>query len=222
MNDSKELWLRVHGSIPDDRICLGRASSAAYRTDPKMLVFMAARYKFVAKMLSGLSAVIEVGCGDAFGTPIVAAEVGHVFCTDIDEETLADNTKRLGFAKNVSFEYFDFRKSQYRRIVDGAYGVDVLEHIYPEEEAPFLSNFASSLREDGIALFGTPNATADRHASEHSRAGHVNVKDQRNLRATMERYFQRVFIFSMNDEVVHTGHYAMAHYLWAVCVGRKR
>lgn len=45
-----------------------------YRNDPKMLVFMAVRYKFVAKMLSGLGSVIEVGCGDGFGAPIVAAE----------------------------------------------------------------------------------------------------------------------------------------------------
>jgi len=26
----------------------------------------------------------------------------------------------------------------------------------------------------------------------------------------------------MNDEVVHTGYYPMAHYLFALCVGRKQ
>jgi hypothetical protein len=30
-----------------------------------------------------------------------------------------------------------------------------------------------------------------------------------------------VFLFSMNDEVVHTGFYPMAHYLFAVCADRK-
>jgi hypothetical protein len=28
-------------------------------------------------------------------------------------------------------------------------------------------------------------------------------------------------MFSMNDEVVHTGYHKMAHYLFAVCCGRR-
>ncbi len=33
----------------------------------------------------------------------------------------------------------------------------------------------------------------------------------------MEELFHAVFMFSMNDEVVHTGYYKMAHYILAVC-----
>ena len=51
MDDSKALWLQVHGDIPDTRVTLGRAASNAYVSDPKMISFIAARYKFVAKML---------------------------------------------------------------------------------------------------------------------------------------------------------------------------
>jgi len=28
----------------------------------------------------------------------------------------------------------------------------------------------------------------------------------------MQRFFHNMFMFSMNDEVVHTGYHAMAHY----------
>ena len=221
MSNSKELWLGLHRSIPDERVCLGRASSATYRNDPKMLGFMAARYKFVAKMLSGLDSVIEVGCGDGFGAPIVAVEVGHLYCTDIDDETIVDNRMRLGFLANLAFEHFDFREARYSKTVDGVYSVDVIEHIFPEEESAFLANIAGSLCEYGVALFGTPNITAEPHASQYSRAGHVNLKNHRALRMVMNRYFHNTFIFSMNDEIVHTGYYPMAHYLWALCVGPK-
>ena len=37
----------------------------------------------------------------------------------------------------------------------------------------------------------------------------------------MSKFFHNVFIFSMNDEVIHTGFYPMAHYLWAIGVGPK-
>jgi hypothetical protein len=49
----------------------------------------------------------------------------------------------------------------------------------------------------------------------------VNCKDAAGLKALMSRFFHNVFIFSMNDEVVHTGFYPMAHCLWALCCHRK-
>jgi 2-polyprenyl-3-methyl-5-hydroxy-6-metoxy-1,4-benzoquinol methylase len=222
MKDSKGLWLQVHGEIPDSRITLGRASSNAYASDPKMIGFMAARYKFVAKMLEGCASALEVGCGDGFGAPVVAQSVGRLVCTDIDEATLADNAQRLSFLGNTAFEYFDFRQGPYPSAVEAAYCVDVIEHVYPEEEAVFVQNFAASVAAYGLAIVGTPNATADRYASENSRKGHVNLKDHKALRALLSRHFHRVVLFSMNDEVLHTGFYPMAHYLWALCVAPRR
>jgi hypothetical protein len=49
----------------------------------------------------------------------------------------------------------------------------------------------------------------------------VNCKDGEEFRALMLRYFHNVFLFSMNDEVVHTGFHKMAHYLLAVCCGKR-
>ncbi len=46
--------------------------------DPRRLLFVLARYKFVAKMLSGKQRVLEVGCGDAFGTRSVLQEIGAI------------------------------------------------------------------------------------------------------------------------------------------------
>ena len=37
----------------------------------------------------------------------------------------------------------------------------------------------------------------------------------------MQKFFHNVFVFSMNDEVIHTGFQPMAHYLWTVCENRK-
>lgn len=222
MSDSKELWLKVHGEIPDARMTLGRASSNAFASDPKMIGFMAARYKFVAKMLEGCKSALEIGCGDGFGAPVVAQSVGQLVCTDIDEATLKDNAQRLAFVRNLRFEYFDFRERGYTTPVEAAYCVDVIEHVFAEEEDAFMRHLAASVLPRGIAIVGTPNQTADRYASENSRKGHVNLKDHKALRALLEKHFHRVFLFSMNDEVLHTGFYPMAHYLWGLCVEPKR
>ena len=42
------------------------------------------------------------------------------------------------------------------------------------------------------------------------------------LKSLLEQYFHSVFLFSMNDEVVHTGFYPMAHYLLAICSHKRQ
>jgi cyclopropane fatty-acyl-phospholipid synthase-like methyltransferase len=219
--DSKALWEEVHAQIPDHEVRLGRATAAAYVSDPKMIAFMASRYKFVSKMLDRADTVLEIGCGDGFGAPIVAQSVQRLICTDISESTVSDCATRLSAFKNIEFKYHDFRHSLFKAQVDAVFAVDVLEHVYPDEEAIFLSHISKSLKPHGVALFGTPNVEAEKHASQNSRLGHVNLKSHEDLRTAFSARFHNVFIFSMNDEVVHTGYHPMAHYLWALCVGRK-
>ena len=67
-----------------------------------------------------------------------------------------------------------------------------------------------------------PSLESQRYASPPSKAGHINCKQAGELKSLLERHFDNVFVFSMNDEVVHTGYYAMAHYYFALCCGRRR
>jgi hypothetical protein len=49
----------------------------------------------------------------------------------------------------------------------------------------------------------------------------VNLYEAPRLRDSMERIFHNVFMFGINDEIVHTGFAPMAHYLVAVgCYAR--
>ena len=104
---------------------------------------------------------------------------------------------------------------------DAAYSLDVFEHIAPENEDLFVGNIARSLTRTGVAVIGSPSLQSQSYASEGSKAGHVNCKDGNEYRKVMERHFENVFLFSMNDEVVHTGFTPMAHYLFALCVGPR-
>jgi 2-polyprenyl-3-methyl-5-hydroxy-6-metoxy-1,4-benzoquinol methylase len=104
---------------------------------------------------------------------------------------------------------------------DAAYALDVLEHIVPHDEHQFIANMLRPLTPEGVAIFGMPSLESQPHASPQSKAGHVNCKSGEELKATLEQHFHSVFIFSMNDEVVHTGFYPMAHYLLALCCHRR-
>jgi 2-polyprenyl-3-methyl-5-hydroxy-6-metoxy-1,4-benzoquinol methylase len=222
MKDSKALWLSIQTNLDDFDVRFGRGTAQAYVTDPRMISFIASRYKFASKMLDNVDVALEIGCGDAFGSPIVAQSVKRLICTDIDEETIVGNRERCRFFKNIEFAYHDFRASSFPERVQAIYLADVIEHIFKEEEPVFMRNLVATLRPDGFVLMGTPNAAADQYASVHSREGHVNTKTQAALRQLGEAYFNNVFMFSMNDEVVHTGFGPMSHYLWMLGVGPRK
>jgi hypothetical protein len=54
------------------------------------------------------------------------------------------------------------------------------------------------------------------HATFRSDHQHINLKTAESLKELMSNYFYNTFIFSMNDEVVHTGFLPMAHYIFAL------
>lgn len=218
MSESKG---QVDQTIDTPSVKLGPRTSHSLLTDPKHLVFLLSRYKFCAKMLEGRRAVLEVGCGDAFGTPIVAKAVEHLFCLDREPRLIEGNKERLAALSNVEFHTIDIVKGGPERTFDGAYSLDVIEHLLPETEDAYMTNICRCLAKEGVFIIGTPNVTAERYASEPSSSPHVNLKRHDTLRALLNRYFVNTFIFSMNDEVVHSGFYPMAHYLLAMGVGRR-
>lgn len=220
--DSKELWLSIRRSMDDYDIRLGQATAQGYVHDPRMIAFIASRYKFASKMLEGRDYVLEVGCGDAFGAPIVAQTVTNLVCADIDQETLGRNRRRCEPFRNIEFRYHDFRVDRMAGDFQAVYLIDVIEHIYSHEEPFFMANIAASLCRDGFILIGTPNATAEKYASKHSNAGHVNLKSHHTLRELGLEHFHNVFMFGQNDEVVHTGFAPMCNYLWMLGVRPRR
>ncbi|MBU1932049.1 class I SAM-dependent methyltransferase [Patescibacteria group bacterium] len=201
---------------------LGLMSNNVWHDDPKRLVFLLSRYKFVAKMFSGMKNVLEIGCADAFGTRIVLQEVGRITAIDFDPVFVQDALERMD--KEWAFEctVHDMLAGPVDGPFDAAYSLDVLEHIAKQNEAAFVSNIAKSLVPQGVLIIGTPSLQSQTYASPGSKEGHVNCKDALELKALLLHFFQNVFIFSMNDEVVHTGFYPMANYLFALCVGLRK
>ncbi len=200
---------------------LGLMSNQCWHDDPRRIAFFLARYKFVAKMLRGKQSALEVGCGDAFGTRIVCQEVPEVTAIDFDPIFVEDVNRRM--AKKWPFTCFvhDMLDGPMSSCYESAYSLDVLEHIQPADEDRFIRNVVSSLTDHGVFIVGSPSLQSQPYASRASKEGHVNCKDHEDLRKLMCNYFHDVFMFSMNDEIVHTGFGPLAHYLIALCVAPR-
>jgi len=200
---------------------LGLMVNESWNVDPKRTLFTLSRYKFVAKMLAGYGQVLEVGCADAFGTRLVQQTVGHVTAIDFDPVFIEDAQQRVDKHWPMDLKVHNMLEGPPDGEFDAVFSLDVLEHIRPEQEQLFVTNMIAPLPKHGVAIVGMPSLESQAHASPQSKAGHVNCKTGADLRRLFLNYFDNVFLFSMNDEVIHTGFSPMAHYLLVVCCGKR-
>jgi hypothetical protein len=197
---------------------LGNHTSESWIRDPRHLGFTLARYKFVAKMFENFNSVLEVGAGDGFGSRVVKQSVKKIELSDCEKLNLNHYDK--AFHKTNYFIH-DPIKKKFNKNYDGIYLLDVLEHIDKKLENRFLKNITLSLKKRGTVIIGTPSLESQKYASKPAKIGHINCKSFYELKKLTRNFFYTTFMFSMNDEVIHTGFHGMSHYLFAVCTNKK-
>jgi 2-polyprenyl-3-methyl-5-hydroxy-6-metoxy-1,4-benzoquinol methylase len=211
----EKAWNKVKEQMGDRQLKFGKHWSYNLFNDPKRLAFVLSRYKFAAKMLSRGKRILELGCSEGIGVPILAEQSLHYTGVDMDKDAI-EAARRNWVSDKIEFIEDDFMGKQYGEF-DAVVSLDVIEHIRSQSEHLFFDAIKNNLGADGIAVVGTPNSTSAQYASVASQLGHVNLFDASRLRQGIEKIFYNVFMFSVNDEIVHTGFLPMAHYL--ICIG---
>lgn len=204
-----------------DLLQLGTYYSNMIHSDIKHLAFSLSRYKFVSKMFSYKEKLnlLELGCQEGFGALLFkqTIDLNQYVGIDLDEEAVKWNKEYLPedlrFICCNLFQCEEIGKGNF----DAVFSLDVIEHIASDMEDELCKLVVKSLKQDGVAIIGTPNIAMDPYACEASRIGHINLYDQKRLYKLMSKYFHNVFIFNMNDEVVNTGFAPMACYIFAMC-----
>jgi len=219
VSTEKELWSKVTSMFPSDTITLGTHWSYNLRNDPKRLAFVLSRYKFSAKMSLKGGSVLELGCSEGIGTPILSEFASSYTGVDMDKEAI-DSAIINWPQERIKFIHDDFLGKTFGTF-DSIICLDVIEHIVHDCESLFFKTVYDNVSSDGIAVIGTPNITSSPYASAASQSGHVNLFNYDRLKDALHSVFNNVFMFGGNDEMVHTGFAPMTHYLFALGCGKK-
>jgi 2-polyprenyl-3-methyl-5-hydroxy-6-metoxy-1,4-benzoquinol methylase len=143
---------------------------------------------------------------------------------DLDSEAIKWNKcnlpKKFEFVEANFFEKSLSDKlgtEQFNAVVS----LDVIEHIDPSREDDFCKVIIQNLSYDGCVVIGTPNINMAPYGTEANKIGHVNLYNQGRLYNLLSKYFNNVFMFGMNDEIVNVGFEPMVCYIFAVCCNKK-
>lgn len=215
-----ELWNKYGATQKEESVVLGPHSSYQYNNSRRHLIYTASRYKFAMKMIGSIyepnqKKILDLGCSDGFGTYYAAEYAKSVLGVDFDEEAI-EFAKENVIGSNMEFKQENFIGRKYGEF-DGIVSFDVIEHIYPKNEHKYMDTVLMNLGETGVFVVGTPSWESQQYSKENITGAHVNVYKGEQLYEMLKKYFYNVFLFTQNDEVIHTGHLRMANYLIAVC-----
>jgi 2-polyprenyl-3-methyl-5-hydroxy-6-metoxy-1,4-benzoquinol methylase len=186
-------------------------------SDPLMTSIKLARFKFVSRMLSPSDRVLDLGCGSGycsyFYSRFAEQVVGVDLFSDIPQARLKYPGENLRF---ISGDVLDLPAEVAAMVFDAVVSTDVIEHFSKEDGERIIANSHKLLSDRGMMIVGTPSKFSSAYRSAQSRAGHIHEYEPDELRDLCGRYFKRTLLFSMNDELVHTGFSKLAWFVFVL------
>jgi SAM-dependent methyltransferase len=113
------------------------------------------RYHFAARWCEG-KRVLDVACGEGYGTAFLARHAAHVTGADISAEAIAHARSRYGSLANAEFVEAPCTALPLDDAsVDVAISFETIEHIAAQAE--FIEELARVLKPDGVLVLSCPN-----------------------------------------------------------------
>lgn len=151
------------------------------------------RYLFARSMVSDMD-VLDIACGEGYGSRILSGTARGVVGVDIDESTVdrasrvhGDDTVRFISGSCLSIPLEDDS-------VDAVVSYETIEHI--EDHVGFLSEIQRVLRKDGLLIMSTPDTNAYVQSSPEENPYHLREMQRSEFRSFLKSGFEQVMFGS--------------------------
>ena len=147
------------------------------------------RYAFARAFVAGRR-VLDVACGEGYGSALLCDTAAHVTGVDIDTRTLAHARATYAGRANLAFvEGSAAALPLPDACVDVVVSFETIEHLAAADQPPMLAEFARVLRPDGVLILSSPNRPEYSEARNHVNPFHVHELDRDELASLVARHF---------------------------------
>ncbi len=112
-------------------------------------------YEFAKGKISKNDLVLEVGCGEGYGTKLLSKKSAKIIGLDVDKDIIMRASEKYG-SKKCYFKLYDGIKIPYKdNIFDAVVSFQVIEHV--QDDVNYISEVHRVLKKSGILILTTPN-----------------------------------------------------------------
>jgi ubiquinone/menaquinone biosynthesis C-methylase UbiE len=161
--------------------------------DPGLIIEHLHRY-LLARLYCEKKTVLDIACGEGYGTNILSSIAKHVTGVDMDEKAIehasgkykADNIVfKTGIATSIPAEDSS---------MDVVVSFETLEHL--QEQDKMMSELKRVMKPDGLLIISTPNKKYYSDEPGFSNPFHAKELHSHEFRGLLERYFLPVQLFA--------------------------
>lgn len=147
------------------------------------------RYAFARRYAAGRR-VLDVACGEGYGSGVLAETAVHVCGIDIDAKTLAHARKAYADRANLSFvEASAAALPLVDASVDVIVSFETIEHLVAGDQPRMLAEFARVLAPDGVLVISSPNRPQYSDARGYTNPFHLHELDRDELARLLAPHF---------------------------------
>jgi SAM-dependent methyltransferase len=139
------------------------------------------RYAFAARCATGRR-VLDVACGEGYGSGLLSQVATHIIGVDIDAATLAHARQRYANQANCTFvEGSAAALPISDASVDLVVSFETIEHLSAEDQPRMLAEFARVLAPNGLLVLSSPNRPQYSDARGYANPFHLHELDRSEL-----------------------------------------
>ena len=159
------------------------------------------RYLSTRNLVKGLN-VLDLACGEGYGSALLAETAESVIGMDIDQETV-DHANEKYRKINLSFRQGDAANIPLKdHSIDAVVSFETIEHIDEMLQNQFLQEIDRVLKQDGLLIMSTPNKAVYSDRYHYFNEYHIHEFYHDEFQQFLKQYFPYVHIYQQSFQVV--------------------
>jgi SAM-dependent methyltransferase len=147
------------------------------------------RYVFARRHVTGWR-VLDVACGEGYGSALLAGFAVDVVGVDIDADAIAHARGQYGSLANLRFaQGFATALPLPDASVDAVVSFETIEHLPAADQPRMLAEIARVLTPNGMLLLSAPNPVEYSQARDYRNPFHMHEPDRAELEALLDVSF---------------------------------
>lgn len=157
------------------------------------------RYLFAKQFCTGKK-VLDIACGEGYGSAYLAKFASHTTGVDISAEAIDHARNKYG-GTHIEFVLSDAVQLPFdNEYFDTIVSFETLEHLSSEDQQLYITELLRILKKDGILIISTPNKKVYSDEASYANPYHLAELYKADFKAYLSAHFKNVVIF--NQQII--------------------